>query len=325
VELTTFKTEAETILNEVLQLHTFVENCRLPSRFLDKMPKMERNQWLKPIVQNYVAYVRERVNEIENTKVRELLELALVEASLESSNVAFCPGTTFYPFRQKPTFPEALKSKLQKMYEDLSLINQANVDLGKTAVHLNDSKEMSKFLENNSIDFVFTSPPYPNDLEYTRQTKLELYLLGFVKSEREIQQIKRKMVKGSTKLIYNESNSSKYVEKYESIQRIVSKLEEAFADREWGWDYPRMVAEYFGDLYIVFSELNQVLKRNGVACFVVGDQTYKGILIPVGRILTEIAIDLGFEAKLDLFRIRRSTSHNLPLREEIVIMKKVTE
>lgn len=317
-----FKKEAEIILNEILELSPFFKECRLMTKALERMPRMELNQWLKPLVQNFVSYTKERINEVENENIRITLKLSLIEATLEASNVAFCPGTSFYPFRRKPSFPEAFKNKLQKIYEDLFLLNKIKVEWGKTETLIEDSKEMSKFIDLNSIDFVFTSPPYPNDLEYTRQTKLELYLLEFVKSERDIQKIKKKMVKGSTKLVYKESNSARYVEKYETVQSIVSKLEKAFSDKNWGWDYPRMVAEYFGDLYIVFSELSEVLKNKGVACFVVGDQTYKNILIPVGKILCEIAEDLGFKTELELFRIRRSTSHNIPLKEEVVILKK---
>lgn len=317
-----FKKEAETILNEISQLSTVLKNCRLATKVLERMPKMELYQWLKPITQNYVAYARERVDEVENQSVREVLELALIESALESSNATFCPSTTFYPFRRKPSFPQAFKEEIQKMYEDLFLLSRAGAEWGNSTVLVEDSKEMSRFIDSNDIDFIFTSPPYPNDLEYTRQTKLELYLLGFIESEKDIQQIKRKMIKSSTKLIYRESNSDKYVEKYESIQLIVSKLEKAFSDKNWGWNYPKMVAEYFGDLHIVLSELREVLKKDGIACFVVGDQTYKGILIPVGKILCEIAADLGFKTRLELFRVRRSTLHDIPLKEEVVILEK---
>jgi DNA modification methylase len=173
------------------------------------------------------------------------------------------------------------------------------------------------------VDFIFTSPPYPNDLEYTRQTRLELFLLGYVKNMEDVRDIKKKMVKGSTKLIFKESNSAQYVEKFESVQKVANAVEEALSDRKWGWDYPRMIREYFGDMYLSLESFKEVLRPGSYALLVVGDQTYKQIVIPVGKILVEIAGDLRYEAAdLELLRIRRSTTHKIPLKEEIVILKK---
>lgn len=56
---------------------------------------------------------------------------------------------------------------------------------------------------------------------------------------------------------------------------------------------------------------------------VVGDQTIKGVYVPVGDILIEMAINLGYsKASKELFRIRRSTGHKTPLPEEIIILEK---
>jgi hypothetical protein len=84
-----------------------------------------------------------------------------------------------------------------------------------------------------------------------------------------------------------------------------------------------MIREYFGDMYLVLAEMHKVLKRSGWALLVVGDQTCKGVLIPVGSILCELAIHLNFsQVRLETLRIRRSTAHTKPLKEEIVILKK---
>ena len=66
------------------------------------------------------------------------------------------------------------------------------------------------------------------------------------------------------------------------------------------------------------------MKKEGYALVVVGDQTYKNILIPVGKIVGEIAQDIGFKLQdIELLRVRRSTLHEIPLREEVVIIKKI--
>lgn len=52
--------------------------------------------------------------------------------------------------------------------------------LGVCQVHHADSRQLSTVLQPNSIDAVFTSPPYPNEKDYTRTTRLESVILDFV-------------------------------------------------------------------------------------------------------------------------------------------------
>ena len=46
------------------------------------------------------------------------------------------------------------------------MINK-NVSFGTSKFYNDNCINVSKHLKNNSIDFAITSPPYPNDLEYT--------------------------------------------------------------------------------------------------------------------------------------------------------------
>ena len=65
-----------------------------------------------------------------------------------------------------------------------------------------------------------------------------------------------------------------------------------------------------------------VNEMNARFLLVVGDQTIKGVYIPVCDILIEMANELGYsDAHKEWFRIRRSTGHNIDLPEEIVILK----
>ena len=323
INLEELKTEINSLLNDFQEVSPFLEEVRMSAPSLENIPKMERYQWLKPLNQNYVAFVKERLTEVLNDDIRNLFHLALVEAAQESSNVSFCPGTSFYPFKKRVTFFEAFNRKLRMMYEDLSLVKLHGVTDSKIPVYAEDMRQMTEFVAPSSIDFIFTSPPYPNDLEYTRQTRLDLYLLEFVKDMKDVTEIKKKMVKGSTKLIYKESDSAKYVEECPLIQDIVHKLRDAFKDKKWGWDYPRMVGEYFGDIFLAMEQTREVLKEGCCAQFVVGDQTYKQILIPVGKIMVEMGKKLNYRSsKLETFRVRRSTLHDIPLKEEIVILRK---
>ena len=49
-------------------------------------------------------------------------------------------------------------------------------------------------LAPESIDAVITSPPYPNEKDYTRTVRLESVLLGFLDDRESLRAVKRDLV-----------------------------------------------------------------------------------------------------------------------------------
>jgi DNA modification methylase len=298
------------------------DELELNKGFLERMPKKELNQWLSISLQKEVNLLKNLIDGIDNIKIKNLLLLTMAKSCFEASYVSLCPGTTFYPFREKEEFWDIFTKKIIQIYKDLQDVQKYN-NYGTSKLINDTCLNASKYIEKETIDFIITSPPYPNDLEYTRQTRLELYLLDFVKGMSDVQQIKRKMVKSSTKLIFKESNSENFITKFKDIQVVSDKIYEQTKDKNWGFDYPRMVREYFGDMYLCMKEFYELLKPNAIFLQVVGDQTIKGVYIPVCDILIEMAQEIGYRnCKKELFRMRRSTGHDIALPEEIVIIQK---
>ena len=322
IDLDLFKDNIKSISTKFVEGIRNYDNLKLDKGFLDRMPKKELNQWLSPSLQKEVNLLKNLIDKIDNIKIKNLLLIAISKSCFDASYVSLCPGTTFYPFREKDGFWDLFTSKIIQIYNDLQSIQKYN-HYGKSQL-INDScLNASNYIEKDTIDFIITSPPYPNDLEYTRQTRLELYLLEFVKEMNDVQQIKRKMVKGSTKLIFKESNSEQFIRQFHEIQVVSDKIYEQTKDKNWGFDYPRMVREYFGDMYLCMKEFYELLKPNANFLQVVGDQTIKGVYIPVCDILINMAQEIGYRnCKKELFRMRRSTGHAIALPEEIVIIQK---
>jgi len=305
-----------------IKLASNLENYNFKNDFLRRMPRRELNQWMSQRMQEEVSLMKDLIEEIDDEKIKKLFLVILGKSAFDTSYVALCPGTTFYPHRQKDPFFNVLCKKIIQAHKDLKLIQKFDT-YGKTKVFNKSTTEVSSFIDENSVDFIITSPPYPNDLEYTRQTRLELYLLDFVKNMEDVQKLKKTMVKSSTKLIYKKDNYSEYIKSFKSVQDVAEQVEKALSDKNWGFDYPRMIREYFGGMYVCLKELYRVMKKGSYNLQVVGDQTYKNIVIPVGKIFVEMAKDIGYaDAHIELFRTRRSTTHNIPLPEEIVVIKK---
>ena len=321
VDLSEFKKEIFSLNDKLLKGFNDIENVRIKNRFLLKMPKREINQWLSPKLQRQVGYVKDIVEEIHDKKIRDLFRFILAKSAFDASYVSLCPGTTFYPYKKKPPLYELLVKKMNEIYYDMKLLSK-NKGYGLVKIINGDSRNIETYT-NKKFKLAITSPPYPNDLEYTRQTRLELYLLDFVDSMEDVRKLKKTMIKSSTKLIYKESDSSKYVENNESINEITYNIKKALSDKNWGFDYPRMVKEYFGDMYLNMKSMYNLLEKEGKYVLVVGDQTCKNILIPVGKILADMGKEIGYKkAEIETHRVRRSTTHNFPLPEEDLILTK---
>jgi len=288
------------------------------------MPKKELNQWLSPVKQNEISLMMKIVDRIEEFEIKNLFKFAITRAAIESSYVAYCPGTTFYPFRAKPNFLNSFSKIMKWIIEDLNLDAVEKCKDVQSLVIEGNIKDYT-ILEpfQQKIDLIITSPPYPNDLEYTRQTRLEMYLLGLVKSMDDVQGIKRKMVKGSTKLIFNKDNPIKEISELKSLKTVVQKISYNLKGKNWGFDYPKMVNMYFSDMFESMKNFYKVLVKDGSCVLVVGDQTIKGVLIPVAEILLEIGKMIGFRrGKIELHRKRRSTGHNITIPEKNLILTK---
>lgn len=322
IDLALYKKQVIKIAEQFLEKIHDYESLSLKKGFWEYMPKKELNQWLSPALQKEANLLKNLIDSIEDKKIKNLLLLAMSKSCLDASYVSFCPGTTFYPFREKEEFWNLFTKKVLQIHNDLEKVQKHN-HYGKSKLINDTCLNASKYIKSNAINFIVTSPPYPNDLEYTRQTRLEMYLLDFVKNMDDVQQIKKKMVKGSTKLIFKESKSEVFVLKFNDVKIVSDKIYEQTKDKNWGFDYPRMVREYFGDMYLCMKEFFPLMKKNSHFLLVVGDQTVKGVYIPVCDILIEMAQEIGYRnCKKELFRMRRSTGHNILLPEEIVIIEK---
>jgi DNA modification methylase len=192
-------------------------------------------------------------------------------------------------------------------------------------VHLADSRGFAA-IEPNSINAVITSPPYPNEKDYTRTTRLESVLLGFIKSREELRELKKRLVRSNTRGIYKEDDDDKWISDFPEIQQIADTIEKRRIElgKDSGFErlYPRAAKLYFGGMAKHLSELRKILRPGAQLAYVVGDQaSYLRVMIRTGKILGDIAQKLGYElVGIDLFRTRLATATKEQLREEVVLL-----
>jgi len=215
---------------------------------------------------------------------------------------------------------------ITQMAGDLAVLNPFN-ETRAEALPV-DAREINGVLPNQSIDAIITSPPYPNEKDYTRTTRLESVILGFIKNKLELRSFKQKLIRSNTRGVYKIDEDDNFIKEFERIGEIADKIEERRIElgKTSGFErlYARVTRLYFGGMYRHLKDLRQLLKPGARLAYVVGDQeSYLRVNIPTGELLAEIAEKLNYVVEdIELFRTRHATATRKKLREEVLLLKK---
>jgi len=196
-----------------------------------------------------------------------------------------------------------------------------------STVLLGDAREVDQLLDPGTIDIVFTSPPYPNEKDYTRTTRLETVLLGFLSNKPELRELKQTLVRSNTRNVYKSDHDDEWIASFPEIAEIAERIETRRLQlgKTSGFErlYHRVALLYFGGMARHLDSLRSCLRPGAHLGYVVGDQaSYLRVKIPTGVLLARLAQSLGYELiSIDLFRTRLATATREQLREEVVVLK----
>ena len=252
--------------------------------------------------------------------------LALASALVSDiGNLHFGPEVGVGRIREDAAVVGPWLDRVRAMADDLaSLRKRAGTE---AAVHFADARRLEDYLEPSSVDAVITSPPYPNEKDYTRTTRLESVLLGFVRDKQELRGLKQGLVRSNTRSVYKADADDALVADHAGIQRIARLIEERRIElgKTSGFErqYARVTKLYFGGMVRHLASLRSRLRPGARLAYVVGDQaSYLRVMIRTGKILGELAQSLGYElTAIDLFRTRIATASRQQLREEVVRLR----
>jgi len=255
----------------------------------------------------------------------ELLAFAKMVV-LHASNLQFGPevGVNRHRKLDAPVV-ESWLSEIRKIANDL-IFNKPVIEATAAAIQ-GDSRNLHNYLKPSSIGAVFTSPPYPNEKDYTRTTRLESVLLGFINNKTDLRAIKKGLIRSNTRNVYQGDNDDTWILDHDQIQNLADKIENRRIElgKTSGFEklYGRVTKLYFGGMARHLAELRKFLKEGAYLGYVVGDQaSYLRVMIRTGSILADIAQSLGYEVmNIDLFRTRFATATKEYMNEEVVVLK----
>jgi SAM-dependent methyltransferase len=263
-------------------------------------------------------------NDVPRLRSHELLALARILPT-GAGNLRFGPEVGVGKQKVDVDVVGLWLDAVRAMARDLRTV--ANQPHPPTSIIHGDARERHEGIPSGSVDAVITSPPYPNEKDYTRTTRLEAVILGLVNSRLELRQSKELLLRSNTRNVYKADDDDQWVSHNADVQAIADQIESRRIElgKTSGFErlYPRATKLYFGGMARHLQELRRVLKPGARLAYVVGDQaSYLRVMIRTGELLAGIATELGYEVEsIDLFRTRIATATGEQLREEALVLK----
>jgi len=256
--------------------------------------------------------------------VHELLALARILPT-EVGNLRFGPEVGIGRLKEDAAVVSRWLTQVENMARDLSAVQP--LPGADSKVIEGDSRDLRSLLRPASVSAVFTSPPYPNEKDYTRVARLESVMLGFFDSKEQLRQYKQTLVRSNTRSVYKADDDDAWVSGCAAIEEIAEAIEarRVALGKTSGFErlYPRLTKLYFGGMKRHFANLRHALKPGAMLGYVVGDQaSYLRVMIRTGELLAELAESVGYDVVgIDLFRTRMATATKSQLREEVLLLR----
>jgi DNA modification methylase len=288
-----------------------------------------RSAFYSPKVLTKVLILQDFIETIADPGLRDLFRLTFAATMVRYSNYSYEPSLGRRVSAGKSEihdFPvgQMIVHKLREMAEDITwLQDHLPKRLQETDVHNISFFRYETFLDPSSVDLVITSPPYLNNYHYNRNTRPQLYWLGYADRPKDLKPLEH-------------ANFGKYWQTVRSeecvdltfslpgtdLEERLQMLREANPEKGvyGGNGWANYAASYFNDCYTFSKALKHVLKPQGSAVVVIGNSILQGIMIPTDYYFGKIAESLG----LDLVRIevpRAERVGNSIIQSEVRVVK----
>ncbi|MGA7729960.1 MAG: DNA methyltransferase [Chloroflexia bacterium] len=290
---------------------------------LPDMPRRER--WIALKVACKVVTLRECIERNTSEEHRPFFMLALASILRGASNMKLSP----HAFGSREVKQDApvlamFEARVEKMLADVECAARETIhNQARTEMIEGDVRRLSG-LQHPLLParLAVCSPPYLNNLDYTMQTRLELFFLGFVEKMDDLKALRKRMMICDAKATYRDIEDWRRVESVRSIVDIAEQIDDRLGDKGWGWDYGRMTRQYFGGLLRAMEAIRLMLEPGATLMLILGESAHAGVLVPVPQLAAELGELAGYTSpEVRFMRTRRSSSHGFKLNESAVILR----
>lgn len=263
-----------------------------------------RAEFYSPKVLRKVLIMQDYIVTLPKGELRDLFRVAFASTMVRYSNYSYEPSLGRRVSAGKEDIldwpvEQTVVAKLREMLKDIIWLHTRlpqNVQSGEI---IQDSFfHYQQYLAPASVDLIVTSPPYMNNYHYNRNTRPQLYWLGYAEKPKDFNQLEQ-------------ANFGKYWQTVRELERV--ELEIALPESDLAANIERLrglkvekgiyggngwanyAATYFNDCRRFAQGIRYALKPGSTALVVIGNSILQGIMLPTDKYFGEIAQTEGLE------------------------------
>lgn len=272
-------------------------------------------------------------------KTKDFLRIGVAASILQIANLRRDGRALRYVPKNgiRPQVVSTVQERWQEQLKDLKRLHEPNSTLGirPTSVFLGSAVNLKRLstlsdgaqlgIVDQSMELVIYSPPYLNNFDYTELYKLELWLLQFVSSHAQWQDLRRRTLRSHHSIKFDLTDhigTDPGLSDFSSMLDLMSRssLLQSYAQQTM----PVILKGYFDDLLSCVKEQYRVMRPGGFLVYLVGNSCHSRLPVATDIMIGELARSVGF-IPIELRVLRQRKARAVPsryLRESVVIMRK---
>lgn len=280
------------------------------------------SKWFKPKAVKRLSIIKKNIGEIKNKNIKDFYTIIFSSIIRRVSKAEDQSQKVYISSRFPKDYIDPIKLflKIAEKEKD-NLIHFSNTISSKNFAKIIKGDALSINLDNNTVDFVVTSPPYINAINYIKVQMLEYAWLNFLNPE-ELRKLETEQM-GTEKVTANVWKQDLETG-ITSVDKIARKIKKKSKKHSY------IFSKFYMDLEKNLREVYRILKRSKRYCIVIGNNVIKEEFIPNDHLIEDTAGKVGFKfenkfsyvIKNRLLRIpRQGRGGNINVDNVIVLRK----
>jgi SAM-dependent methyltransferase len=300
----TTATACEVLARARLRFKEISEGNAYPAN-ADEETRSFLRYWFDGYARRQLTALSETILAVHDVTIRNVLWCAMSRMII-TKQAGVCLAMDLSHSRPHKTFSVAPEKPFKKFMSAVervvkNCVNAADPKQGPAAQVLSgDARRLP--VDADSVDLVLTSPPYLNAIDYLRCSKFSLVWMGY--SIPHLRQLRADSVGTERGMGEKEDEKADLVIRDLRLRPKLSSRHEAILRR------------YVVDMRASVSEVARVLKQDGQALYVVGENTIKGTFIRNASMIVASAESVGLRLKQRRGRALPANRRYLPPPEK---------
>jgi len=318
-KINSLQIDEEMFSKEIKKFSSFYLN-KLNSKYqpFSKAPDgfKTRVEFYSPKVLYKVLIFMDFIQTIEDKNISDLFKLAFTSTMVKYSNYSYEPSLATRRKSGKADIEDydvqdVTIQKLLEFLTDIAWIKKtvSNQRVPISKIINNSFFNYKEYLSKETIDLIITSPPYLNNYHYNRNTRPQIYWLGFANNPADMKPLEESNFGNFWQTVRDRKEIDVIFDVPDiDLIDILNRLKKINPGKKvyGGAGWANYAVSYFNDCYKFSKGIEFSLKKGKTALIVIGNSILQGVTIPTDEYFAKIAESVGLEiVEIHPFKFKR--------------------